>query len=114
MIAAADSNGHDLSSLRQYLVGAAPVPASLIERCQAQGLAVSHCYGSSEPPTVTSRGVGHPLANKLHTAATPIAWSATTFVDDDGHTLPSGVAGDRYPPGPELFPLGSRPARAKK
>src|SRR3546814_11783900 len=61
MIAAADAHGHDLSSLRQYLVGAAPVPPSLIERCQRQGLAVYHCYGSSEHPTVTSGVVGDPL-----------------------------------------------------
>src|SRR3546814_6207463 len=73
MIAAADANRHDLSSLRQYLVGAAPVPASLIERCQAQGLAVYHCYGSSEHPTVTSGVVDDPLDKQLHTEGRAIA-----------------------------------------
>jgi len=103
MIAAADANGHDLSSLRQYLVGAAPVPASLIERCQAQGLAVYHCYGSSEHPTVTSGVVDDPLDKQLHTEGRAIAGSEMRFVDDDGHDVPSGADGEICTRGPELF-----------
>src|SRR3546814_16269947 len=93
MIAAADANRHDLSSLRQYLVGAAPVPASLIERCQAQGLAVYHCYGSSEHPTVTSGVVDDPLDKQPHTEGRATAGPEMRIVRHDRRDVQSGAAG---------------------
>jgi acyl-CoA synthetase (AMP-forming)/AMP-acid ligase II len=103
MIAAADAQGYDLTSLRQYLVGAAPVPPSLIERCQALGLAVYHCYGSSEHPTVTSGVVDDPLGKQLHTEGRAIIGSEMRFVDDDGGDVPPGEDGEICTRGPELF-----------
>jgi len=103
MMAAAEANGHDLSSLRQYLVGAAPVPPSLIEACQHQGLAVYHCYGSSEHPTVTSGVVDDPLDKQLHTEGRAIVGSEMRFVDDDGKDVPAGEEGEICTRGPELF-----------
>ena len=103
MIAAADANGDDLSSLRQYLVGAAPVPPSLIERCRALNLAVYHCYGSSEHPTVTSGVAADPLDKQLHTEGRAIAGSEMRFVDDDGNDVPPGKDGEICTRGPELF-----------
>lgn len=103
MMAAAETNGHDLSSLQQYLVGAAPVPPSLIEACQHQGLAVYHCYGSSEHPTVTSGVIDDPLDKQLHTEGRAIVGSEIRFVDDDGKDVPSGEEGEICTRGPELF-----------
>jgi acyl-CoA synthetase (AMP-forming)/AMP-acid ligase II len=103
MIAAADAQGYDLTSLRQYLVGAAPVPPSLIERCQASGLSVYHCYGSSEHPTVTSGVVDDPLDKQLHTEGRAIVGSEMRFVDDDGADVPAGQDGEICTRGPELF-----------
>jgi acyl-CoA synthetase (AMP-forming)/AMP-acid ligase II len=103
MMAAAEANGRDLSSLRQYLVGAAPVPPSLIEACQRQGLAVYHCYGSSEHPTVTSGVVEDPLDKQLHTEGRAIIGSEMRFVDDDGNDVPPGEDGEICTRGPELF-----------
>lgn len=103
MIAAADTHGYDLTSLRQYLVGAAPVPPSLIERCQALGLAVYHCYGSSEHPTVTSGVIDDPLDKQLHTEGRAIAGSEMRFVDDDGNDVAPGEDGEICTRGPELF-----------
>ena len=103
MIAAADEHGHDLTSLRQYLVGAAPVPPSLIERCQRQGLAVYHCYGTSEHPTVTSGAVDDPLDKQLHTEGRAMPGSQMRFVDDDGNDVPAGEDGEICTRGPELF-----------
>jgi acyl-CoA synthetase (AMP-forming)/AMP-acid ligase II len=103
MIAAADEFGHDLTSLRQYLVGAAPVPPSLIERCQRQGLAVYHCYGSSEHPTVTSGTVDDPLEKQIDTEGRAMPGSEMRFVDDDGNDVPAGSDGEICTRGPELF-----------
>lgn len=103
LMAAAEANDYDLSSLRQYLVGAAPVPPSLIEACQRQGLAVYHCYGSSEHPTVTSGVVDDPLDKQLHTEGRAIVGSEIRFVDDEGNEVPSGEEGEICSRGPELF-----------
>ncbi|WP_260582882.1 AMP-binding protein [Sphingopyxis sp. PET50] len=103
IMAAADAAGRDLSSLRHYMVGAAPVPPSLIERCQAQGLAVFHCYGSSEHPTVTSGVAEDPLDKQLDTEGRVIEGSEMRFVDDAGRDVPPGQDGEICTRGPELF-----------
>jgi acyl-CoA synthetase (AMP-forming)/AMP-acid ligase II len=103
MMEAADRTGRDLSSLRHYLVGAAPVPTSLVERCKAQNLAVYHCYGSSEHPTVTSGTVDDPLDKQLNTEGRAIPGSEMRFVDDDGKDVPAGCDGEICTRGPELF-----------
>ena len=100
---AADANGQDLSSLRNYIVGAAPVPPSLVERCLAQGLAVYHCYGSSEHPTVTSGTAEDPLDKQLNTEGRAIPGSEMRFVDDDGNEVGEGEDGEICTRGAELF-----------
>jgi acyl-CoA synthetase (AMP-forming)/AMP-acid ligase II len=103
MIDAADRDGRDLSSFRNYLVGAAPVPTSLVERCKALGLAVYHCYGSSEHPTVTSGTVDDPLDKQLNTEGRAIPGSEMRFVDDDVNDVPEGADGEICTRGAELF-----------
>jgi acyl-CoA synthetase (AMP-forming)/AMP-acid ligase II len=103
MIDAADRSGHSLTSLRTYLVGAAPVPTSLVERCVAQDLAVYHCYGSSEHPTVTSGTVDDPLDKRLNTEGRAMAGTELRFVDDEGIDVAAGCDGEIVTRGPELF-----------
>ena len=103
ILEAADAGGYDLGSLQQYMVGAAPVPSALVARCQAEGLAVYHCYGSSEHPTVTSGVVEDPLDKQIFTEGRPIAGVELRFVDDDGVDVPSGCDGEICTRGPELF-----------
>jgi len=103
IVEAADASGHDLSSLRNYIVGAAPVPSTLVERCLSQQLAVYHCYGSSEHPTVTSGTAQDPLAKQLHTEGRAIGACEMRFVDDDGNDMAEGKDGEICTRGPELF-----------
>ena len=103
ILEAADAGGHDLASLRQYMVGAAPVPSALVARCQAEGRAVYHCYGSSEHPTVTSGVAEDPIDKQIHTEGRPIEGVELRFVDDDGIDVPSGRDGEICTRGPELF-----------
>jgi acyl-CoA synthetase (AMP-forming)/AMP-acid ligase II len=100
---AADRDGRDLTSLRNYIVGAAPVPPTLVERCVAQGLAVYHCYGSSEHPTITSGVASDPLDKQLHTEGRPMAGAQLRFVDDDGRDVGPGEEGEIATRGPDLF-----------
>jgi acyl-CoA synthetase len=103
IVEAADSGGHDLTSLRNYIVGAAPVPSALVERCLGQGLAVYHCYGSSEHPTVTSGTADDPLDKQLHTEGRVIAGSELRLVNDEGQDVPAGEDGEIATRGGELF-----------
>jgi len=100
---AADRHGRDLTSLRNYIVGAAPVPSTLVERCVGQGVAVYHCYGSSEHPTITSGVASDPLDKQLHTEGRAMAGAELRFVDDDGADVPTGEEGEIATRGPDLF-----------
>jgi acyl-CoA synthetase len=103
IVEAADAGGHDLTSLRNYIVGAAPVPSTLVERCLSQQLAVYHCYGSSEHPTVTSGTADDPLEKQLHTEGRAIGACEMRFVDDDGNDVAEGKDGEICTRGQELF-----------
>ena len=103
IIDAGDRDRRDLSSLGNYIVGAAPVPAALVERSVASGMAVYHCYGSSEHPTVTSGTAADPLDKRLHTEGRVMAGSEIRFVDDVGDDVPPGSDGEIATRGPELF-----------
>ncbi|KMS53291.1 AMP-binding protein [Sphingobium cupriresistens] len=103
LLDAAERDGRDLSSLRSCMVGAAPVPPTLITRCSAQGLKTYRCYGSSEHPTVTT---GHPddiMEKRLTTEGLPMRGTELDFVDDDGQRVPEGMEGELVVRGPELF-----------
>lgn len=100
---AADRDGRDLSSLVSCLVGAAPVPPTLIERCAARGLNTFRCYGSSEHPTVTTGDPSDALIKRLTTEGQLMVGSEMRFVDDDGNDVPAGTDGEMATRGPELF-----------
>jgi acyl-CoA synthetase (AMP-forming)/AMP-acid ligase II len=100
---AADRDGRDLSSLISCLVGAAPVPPTLIERCAARGLNTFRCYGSSEHPTVTMGDPSDTIASRLTTEGRLMAGSEMRFVDDDGDDVAPGAEGEMATRGPELF-----------
>ena len=100
---AADRDGRDLSSLVSCLVGAAPVPPTLIERCAARGLNTFRCYGSSEHPTVTTGYPADPMEKRLTTEGRLMAGSEMRFVDDEGGELAPGADGEIVTRGPELF-----------
>ena len=54
LLSAAERNGSDVSSLREFRVSAASVPPSLVERAVAAGILTYRAYGSSEHPTISS------------------------------------------------------------
>jgi acyl-CoA synthetase (AMP-forming)/AMP-acid ligase II len=103
IIDAAHRDGRNVSSLTSYIVGAAPVPSALVGRSIEQGIAVYHCYGSSEHPTVTSGTVDDPLDKQLHTEGRVMTGSELRFVDDDGDDVPPGAEGEIATRGPDLF-----------
>ena len=103
MIDAADRDGRDLTCLQHYIVGAAPVPPSLVERSKQLNLAVYHCYGSSEHPTITSGKAEDPLDKQLNTEGRVIPGNELRFVYNDGDDVAVGEDGEIATRGPELF-----------
>ncbi len=100
---AAEADGRDLSSLQHYALGAAPVPAALVKRCEARGICVVHSYGSSEHPTVTMGAPDDPLEARLFTEGRVMAGSEIMIVDERDLQVPSGQDGEILTRGPERF-----------
>jgi acyl-CoA synthetase (AMP-forming)/AMP-acid ligase II len=107
LLDAAAAGGHDISSLRTYLVGAANVPAEVVERCERAGIVTFRAYGSSEHPTITSGEPGQPVHKRANTDGTLRPGCEVRIVDDAGRDLPVGCDGEILSIGPDQF-LGYR------
>ena len=103
LLDAVERDGRDISSLKNCLVGAAPVAASLIDRCTAHGLRTFRCYGSSEHPTISIGHPDDPLEKRLTTEGRLMRGIEVRFVDDDGRDVPEGEDGEIAVRGPEQF-----------
>ncbi|GMU79946.1 MAG: long-chain-fatty-acid--CoA ligase [Acidimicrobiia bacterium] len=104
-----ESGSRDLSCLRAFVVGAASVPAALVERADAVGIIAMRCYGSTEHPTVTISAPTDPLWIRAHTDGRCLPGNEVRIVDDGGRDLPLGTTGEIATRGPELF-VGYRDA----
>ena len=93
----------DLSTLQAFLVGAASVPPSLVERADELGIKAFRCYGLSEHPTVTSSTPMDPLEVRARTDGPCLGLNRIRILDDDGRDLPAGTDGEITTLGPELF-----------
>jgi acyl-CoA synthetase (AMP-forming)/AMP-acid ligase II len=100
---AAERDGLDLSSLREYTTGAAGVAGSLIRRAAEFGIGAFRCYGSSEHPTVSSGRPEDPLDKRADTDGRLTPGTEVRIVDDNLRTVESGCQGEILTRGPELF-----------
>ncbi|RIJ17261.1 cyclohexanecarboxylate-CoA ligase [Henriciella mobilis] len=103
LLDAAEEDGRSLSSLQSYVLGAAPVPAALVQACEDRGIVTVHSYGSSEHPTVTMAANDDPLEKRLHTEGRPMHGNEIRIVDEAGSDLPVGEPGEILTRGPERF-----------
>ena len=103
LLDAGEAEGRDLSSLDRFMVGAANVPRSVVDRADAAGVRAYRAYGSTEHPTVTS---GHPsdeLDRRATTDGRLTPGNELRIVDDDGRDVPDGSPGEIVTRGPERF-----------
>ncbi|AFR49421.1 Acyl-CoA synthetases (AMP-forming)/AMP-acid ligases II [Gordonia sp. KTR9] len=98
----ADS-GVELPSLREFLVGAATVPESLIRRADAAGIRAFRCYGCTEHPTVTVGSADDPLDVRIATDGAPLPGVSIRIVGTDGNEVVNGVDGEILTRGPDRF-----------
>jgi cyclohexanecarboxylate-CoA ligase len=103
MLDAAERTGRDLSSLTEYLTGAADVPPALIERADRAGIAAYRCYGSSEHPTISCGVPADPLVKRATTDGRVNPGNEVRIVDDEGRDRPAGTDGEIVSRGPEQF-----------
>ena len=93
----------DLSSLKAISTGSQIVPQDLIDRITARGVPVLQVYGSTETcPIAVYTRFGGDLARDGSTGL-PGLWCEAKVIDDDGHELPIGSAGEIVVRGPNVF-----------
>jgi cyclohexanecarboxylate-CoA ligase len=92
-----------LTSLREFLTGAAPVPPSLIRRADAAGITAFRSYGSSEHPTISAGSIADSLDRRAGTDGRLTAGNQVRIVDPAGHDVPADRDGEILSRGPELF-----------
>jgi cyclohexanecarboxylate-CoA ligase len=93
----------DLSTLREYGVGGASVPPSVIERAHQHGILAFRAYGSSEHPSISGGSAEDVLAKRAHTDGKLLDGVEVRIVDDRLRELPAGSPGEILSRGPELF-----------
>jgi acyl-CoA synthetase (AMP-forming)/AMP-acid ligase II len=97
------ADGNELSSLREFLTGAAPVSEELGRRAQAAGINSYRCYGLTEHPTVSCGRYNDPDHARLGTDGAPMRGVEIRVVAADGNDAPTGVDGEVQVQGPDQF-----------
>jgi len=93
----------DLSSLKAVSTGSTIVPPHLIERFVARGVPVLQVYGSTETcPVAVYTRLGGDLSRTGSTGLPGLHCEAA-IIDDAGHELPPGTAGEIAIRGPNVF-----------
>lgn len=92
-----------LTTLREFLTGAAPVTDELARQASASGVTAYRCYGMTEHPTVTSAHASDPPVVRMATDGAPMAGCAVRIVDPEGIELPLGRDGEVLVQGPDQF-----------
>jgi cyclohexanecarboxylate-CoA ligase len=103
MLDKAEELGLDLTSIRTYMVGAASVPAALVQRADAAGIPVFRGYGSSEHPVITTGVPADPIEKRSGTDGRLTPGNEIRLLDDDDREVPLGADGEIVSRGPELF-----------
>jgi len=103
--------GRDLSSLRLISYGTSPIDEGVLRQAMAAfgNVGFHQCYGLTEtaPLLAVLDEAAHRRALDdqpalLRAAGRPLPAVAMRFVDDDGHDVPKGVAGELIVRGPQV------------
>jgi fatty-acyl-CoA synthase len=93
----------DLSSLRLTMAGSSIVPVELIRAFHARGVPVGQVYGSTETAPTAIVLKGKDAMRKEGSTGTPALLCAARNVDDAGHHVARGVAGEIQVRGPNVI-----------
>ena len=91
-------------SLRFVLVGGAPTPPELVERCAARDVPVCPTYGMTETASQIATAAPGEAAAHPGSVGRPLMFTDVTVVDEHGDPLPSGRPGELAVSGPTVTP----------
>jgi O-succinylbenzoic acid--CoA ligase len=99
-----DSRGTLSSSLRVVLLGGAPAPRELVERCRDYSVPVNPTYGMTETASQVATARPREAYDHEGTVGRPLYWTDVTVVDEEGTPLPRGERGELVVDGPTVTP----------
>jgi fatty-acyl-CoA synthase len=93
----------DLGSVQNLIVGAAPVPESLIELYESRGVDICQGYGLTETTPFGSFLTPEWALSKLGSAGQAPLYSELLIVDDNNQSVPAGERGEVCLRGPNIM-----------
>jgi cyclohexanecarboxylate-CoA ligase len=93
----------DISSLKRFLVGAAAVPPSLVDRSESAGIVSWRTYGSTEHPAISAGGPDDPSSKRRLTDGRVGPGNAVRLIDENGDDVSPGQEGEVISRGPKQF-----------
>ena len=94
----------DLTALKAFYVGGAPVPVSTLNVWLAAGVNVQQGYGMTETGPVSIGLNGADAARKVGSAGKPVMHLDVKVVDEQGKEVPPGQVGELWLKGPSITP----------
>ncbi|GAA0221339.1 class I adenylate-forming enzyme family protein [Halobaculum roseum] len=89
-------------SLRTVLLGGAPAPDSLIERCRDFSVPVHPTWGMTEAASQIATARPREAFDRVGTVGRPLLWTEVSVRDEDGAALPAGETGELVVSGPSI------------
>lgn len=90
--------------LRFVLVGGAPCPVELVERCRDYSVPVCPTYGMTETASQVATARTREAYERPDTVGRPLFWTNVTVVDESGDPVPAGEPGELVVSGPTVTP----------
>lgn len=103
LIAAIEETGTEIPSMRFYLCGGAPVPASMVERAAEHGFLLCESYGSTESSPHVYVPLEHCLEWDGRYSGIPYEGIEVRVVDNNRQDVPCGEQGEEISKGPHQF-----------
>ncbi|QAU11726.1 2-succinylbenzoate--CoA ligase [Halorubrum sp. BOL3-1] len=99
-----DRRGTLSDSLRVVLLGGAPAPAELLERCRDYSIPVYPTYGMTEAASQITTATPRQTRDRIGTVGRPLFGTDVTVVDDGGEPADPGETGEIVVSGPTITP----------
>ncbi|MFD1526506.1 AMP-binding protein, partial [Halolamina salina] len=99
-----ESRGTLPDSLRFVLVGGAPCPEELIERCRDYSVPICPTYGMTETASQVATARHEEAYDHPDTVGRPLLWTDVTVVDSAGSPVEPGESGELVVRGPTVTP----------
>jgi cyclohexanecarboxylate-CoA ligase len=94
LCAAAKSGSFDTTSLRMFICGGAPIPASAADLARTRlGAKLVSCWGMTENGIATTTRPDDPDATVSTTDGAPLPWVKVKIIDEAGEEMPVGRDG---------------------